>query len=118
MTISPAENGSQLTWLHCNECHRSFEHHNRLSLAADCLRVMRSDLTFSFTACGHFFCETCIQQHTVGGRLVCVICQGETEVFKVDNQVPKALDMYLRPPIVQLEDSISVMTVHREGGYK
>lgn len=54
-----------LSWLHCNECHRSFGHHNRLSSSGgDGLRVLRSDLMFSFTSCGHFFCRNCVQQHS------------------------------------------------------
>ena len=54
-----------LSWLHCNECHRSFEHHNRLSVAEDGVRVLQSDLVFSFTSCGHFFCANCVQQHSI-----------------------------------------------------
>lgn len=60
-----------LSWLHCNECQRSFEHHTRLSVGPSLsgglpgdLQVMRCDLVFSFTSCGHFFCKTCRLQHS------------------------------------------------------
>lgn len=100
-----------LTWLHCNECHRSFEHHNRLAEdGVEGLRLMRSDLIFSFSSCGHFFCDTCIQQHTIGGKFICTICHHEATTYKIDHHVPKSLQMYLKTPINHLEDSISVMT--------
>ena len=51
-----------IAWLHCNDCHRAFENHNRIELLSDGrLQVIKSDLGFSFTGCGHFFCDNCIQ---------------------------------------------------------
>jgi len=47
----------------------------------------------------------------ITGKLTCVICQTEATPFRIDNQVPKSLEIYLKPPISLLEDSISVFTV-------
>lgn len=66
-----------LAWLHCNECHRSFEHHNKLHVSRQPtaeantvgagqapLRIVKSDLKFAFTSCGHFYCEQCLKLHS------------------------------------------------------
>ena len=76
---SPAGDAFNLTWLHCNECHRSFEHHNRLATdgTEEGMRVLRSDLAFAFTSCGHVFCTTCIQQHS--RRAFCAITPRPTQ---------------------------------------
>lgn len=47
----------------------------------------------------------------ITGKFICSLCQSDATVFRIDNAVPKTLEMYVKPPISQLEDSISVMTV-------
>lgn len=124
-----------LSWLHCNACHRSFEHHNRVSCSGEEMRLLRSDLTFAFTSCGHFFCDNCIRQHStallrmergavtrgmltrpsnalaVASNFVCSLCEGEAKTFAIESSVPKSLEIYLKPPTSLLEDSIGVMNV-------
>ncbi len=136
MTV-PGDGDTGLSWLHCNACHRSFEHHNRVSSSGDEMRLLRSDLTFAFTSCGHFFCDNCIRQHSmacrkqgvapaarqlhtltrlshvpaVAANFVCSLCEGTAKTFAIESSVPKSLEVYLRPPTNLLEDSLGVMNV-------
>ena len=116
-----------LSWLHCNECHRGFEHHNRLhvtstSTDSHSIRIIKSDLRFGFTSCGHFFCDNCFKLHSIynqnvipclgaSGSFVCPFCKEQAAQYHLDNFVPKKLEMYMRPPTGLLEDALSVMLV-------
>ena len=117
-----------LSWLHCNECHRGFEHHNRLHVTSTSndshsIRIIKSDLRFGFTNCGHFFCDNCFKLHSkcksqhlisnlgASGSFVCPLCKEQAAQYYLDNVVPKKLEMYMRPPINLLEDALSVMLV-------
>lgn len=129
MTNDP-ETAKSLAWLHCNECHRGFEHHNRLHIntptsgqpseSTHAFRIVKSDLRFGFTSCGHFFCEQCFKMHSkatrfhpvgAGGQFVCPFCKEPAAEYRLDGVVPKKLEMYMRPPIGLLEDALSVMMV-------
>lgn len=99
-------------WLHCNDCHRAFENHNKLDTLDGRLLVSKSDLGFSFTSCGHFFCDNCIDQaREGGGRFVCKVCNESSTLYKVDGKIPKNLEVYIKPPVIMLEDAVDVMLV-------
>lgn len=103
-----------LSWLHCNDCHRSFENHNRLESQSDGrLQIVKSDLLFSFTSCGHFFCENCVDGSTENGRFVCKCCNEASTRYKVEGRIAKNLEMYIKPPVTMLEDAVGVMLVKR-----
>lgn len=107
----------QISWLHCNICHRAFEGHNQVKLSGDRLILSHSDLYFYFTGCGHFFCENCLQQEKAGGggleriqgNIRCKICGDHTQAFKIQSTIPDKVAMYMKPPINLLEDSLSIM---------
>lgn len=104
----------QVSWLHCNICHRAFESHNQLKLANDRIVLVHSDLHFYFTGCGHFFCENCLNDGSFGSNinnLVCRICGEKSQGFKIHATIPEKVAMYLKPPISLLEDSLSIMMV-------
>lgn len=107
-----------VSWLHCNDCHRAFENHNKLESSPDGrLLVTKSDLSFAFTSCGHFFCENCIETAVEsgggadGGRFVCKVCREAATRYKVEGRVPKNLEIYIKPPVALLEDAVGVMMV-------
>lgn len=102
MTVS--ESPMDLAWLHCNHCHRSFDHHNRLSDR----RLIRSDLHFNFCSCGHVLCDHCVTLHTNNGGLVCPQCRDTVQPHRLESTIPKGLEMYLRMP--SLEDAQAVFT--------
>lgn len=117
-----------LSWLHCNQCFRSFEHHNRISFDLEnpaSGKLIRSDLIFSFTSCGHFLCQNCIQQYSIATTttatntittpnsdlLQCPVCKEEkVETFPVDQDLQPSFLMYLKSPLSLLEDSLSIMS--------
>lgn len=114
MTTSPPS----LSWLHCNQCFRSFEHHNRINFEAEddgpsnsgSGKIIRSDLIFSFTSCGHFLCHNCIQQFSTSHNLQCPVCQeSSVATFPVDQDLHPSFLMYLKSPLSLLEDSLSIM---------
>lgn len=122
MSKNPGE--LNLPWLHCNDCHRAFENHNRLeSLSDGRLQVTKSDLGFSMTSCGHFYCDNCIDQSSKSshiefnrvlfvaenGKFTCKVCKEPSNKYRVEGRVPKNLEMYIKPPISMLEDSLNVM---------
>lgn len=104
----------QISWLHCNVCHRAFEGHNQVKLSGGRVVLVHSDLFFYFTGCGHFFCENCLKsarQSNSPGNERCRICGEETQAFKINSTIPEKVSMYLKPPISLLEDSLSIMMV-------
>lgn len=110
----------QLSWLHCNVCHRAFEGHNQLKQSGERIVLVQSDLYFYFTGCGHFFCENCISSELVQQRqsntnvipdMKCRICGDRTQGFKLHSTIPEKVSMYLKQPISLLEDSLSIMIV-------
>lgn len=104
----------QISWLHCNVCHRAFEGHNQVKLSGDRVILVHSDLFFYFTGCGHFFCENCLKsdrQNSSSGNVRCRICGEQTQAFKINSTIPEKVSMYLKPPISLLEDSLSIMMV-------
>lgn len=106
--------GSNLAWFHCNECHRSFQNHNRVQSVNSSLRLLKSDLTFAFTSCGHVFCENCIRAHTDGAeqKFTCTVCRVHAHCYRLNGSVvPKKLEMYLQPPTTLIEDAVTVMMV-------
>lgn len=108
----------QISWLHCNVCHRAFEGHNQVKLSGDRLILAHSDLYFYFTGCGHFFCENCLQEKAGPGRVQnsirCKICGDQSQAFKIESTIPDKVAMYMKPPISLLEDSLSIMMVLNE----
>lgn len=105
------QEGLAIAWLHCNDCHRAFENHNRLETCPDGrLQVTKSDLSFSFTSCGHFFCQNCIEQAT-NGQFMCKVCGEAGTRYKVEGRVAKNLEQYIKPPMTLLEDAMGVMLV-------
>ena len=105
----------QVSWLHCNICHRAFEGHNQVKLSGDHVVLVNSDLFFYFTGCGHFFCENCLKserQGNLSGNIKCRICGDQTQAFKINFTLPEKVSMYLKPPINLLEDSLSIMMVN------
>lgn len=104
----------QISWLHCNICHRAFEGHNQVKLSEGRLILSHSDLHFYFTGCGHFFCENCLQENgqvRVQSSIRCKICGDQSQAFKIQSTIPDKVAMYMKPPISLLEDSLSIMMV-------
>lgn len=99
-----------LPWLHCNECSRSFDHHNRLDTMSKQLRIAKSDLLFHFTSCGHVYCENCVQQRLQSSpQFTCILCQSPASLYKLDGCLPKRLEQYLKPATGLLEEAVGVM---------
>lgn len=110
MTIS--ENDElKLAWLHCNICHRAFDSYNSVRQSGTRIEILRSELLFFFTGCGHFFCTNCANNNNSTNASFCRICNEKTGFFPIEGFVPEKVSMYLRPPISLLEDSLSIMMV-------
>lgn len=109
----------QISWLHCNICHRAFEGHNQVKQSGESLVLVHSDLYFYFTGCGHFFCENCLKEEFKGSsgnnkqQCRCRICGEQTQAFKIFSTISDKVSMYLKPPINLLEDSLSIMMVKK-----
>ena len=104
----------QISWLHCNICHRAFEGHNQVKVSSDRIILVHSDLYFYFTGCGHFFCENCLKDEVtnrVNSTVRCKSCGEQIQAFKIHSTLPDKVSMYLKPPISLLEDSLSIMMV-------
>ncbi len=111
------EEDLQISWLHCNICHRAFEGHNKIKHSGETIILVQSDLYFYFTSCGHFFCENCLRDDLKGfngsnkQQCTCRICGEQSHAFKIHSTIPDKVSMYLKPPICLLEDSLSIMMV-------
>jgi ABC-type histidine transport system ATPase subunit len=111
---SQEEGELSLAWFHCNECHRSFQNHNRVQEANSSLSLIKSDLVFAFGSCGHTYCINCINAHETPdtGKFTCLICRNNVKYYKIEgNVIPKRLEMYIKPPIGLIEDGLTVMMV-------
>lgn len=113
---------SPLPWLHCNECSRGFDHHNKVddrptALGARQVNVSKSDLVFALTSCGHVYCENCIlqrqqqlrQQPKPRYEFTCPLCNGPAMCYKLEGALPRRIEQYLRPPTALLEEAVGVM---------
>lgn len=105
------DTSSDLVWLHCNECHRSFSGHNNIQSVNGSLRIIKSDLTFALTSCGHVYCDSCIRAHYEDGRFTCPACQLNVHVYRLDTSaIPKKLEAFLKSPTGLFEEAASVMS--------
>ena len=110
----PDESELKLIWFHCNECHRSFQNHNRIQRVNSSLRLIKTDLVFAFSSCGHTFCINCINSNIANeeGKFICPRCRMSAKYYKIEGSViPKKIEMYLKPPIDPIEDGLTVMMV-------
>lgn len=111
--------GTEIAWLHCQACCRSFEHHAavRTTPAGD-LEVSGADTAFAFTSCGHFFCAACVSAATVAEALTCPVCgtRAPATMALGPGPVPASLALFLRSPQTLLEDALSAMSFQLGSG--
>jgi hypothetical protein len=122
----------EVSWIHCNSCFRSFEHHSRLAIVQDQsgkqksehgdefqeyrLEALATETLFSITSCGHIFCDVCIQQQTVNMKFICTVCADEgirdavtPEIMPIKGAIPRSMELFLKPPIGLVEDALTAM---------
>jgi septal ring factor EnvC (AmiA/AmiB activator) len=105
-----AEELLDLSWFHCNECRRSFDNHNRTQLVSGSIRLLKSDLVFAMTSCGHAYCDACIRAHFENGKFTCPRCRLIVHCYRLDTTaIPKKLEAFLKSPMGLLEEAMTVM---------